>query len=272
MISYVKNNRKKYQNLNSHSDSELNVISCSCDHQIPKEIKFNQLPEIGDSRKTVKTKQFNCKALRIKDELKIDLREVENVSPISSNRSIFRIYPIEEVSENESLTKRSNKIRMMQEQTDQINRILELSKKSAKLRPNRNSNNNSLRDKTFIPFSMKQQTFETVDDINVKDFEKYTRAVKFDATSQSGSLMSYNCSQLDHNISTEVIELHNNLNKSNNLYSSSSFNSLNNNISIYTQENENSVSSHSHSCLSFKNLFSCAFLPKSTFRKSKYNK
>ncbi|CAO1302345.1 unnamed protein product [Diamesa serratosioi] len=244
--SPFKTNRKKYRILNSHSDSELTVNrkSCSCG-QIPKELKFNQLPDIGDSRKTVKTKQFNCKPLRIKDEVKIDLRKVDNVSPISSNYSILGIYPIEELSENESITKRSNKDRIMQDQTDQINRILELSKKSAKFRPIRNAINNSQQDKAFISFmSMKQQSFDTVNDI--KD--------KCDASSQTGSSTSSN----------GVIEFHRNLNKSNNSYSSSSFNSFNNNISNYTQE---SVSIASRSCLSFRNLFSCAFLQKSTFRK-----
>lgn len=259
--SPLKNNRKIYQKLSSHSDSELNVnrSSCSCG-QNSKEFNFNLLSEIGDSSKKEKTKYSKCLPLRIKDEVKIDLRKAENVSPVSSNRSIFRIYPIEELSENESFTMRSNKMRIKQDQTDQIKRILELSKQNAKVRPIRNSNNNnnSQQDNIYIrtvPF-MKRQTFELDNCI------KNIKSVKFDAASQTGSLMSY-CSPLNQTVSNEVIEISNNFNNPNNWHSSSSFNSFNNNISNYTQDE--SVSSRS--CLSFRNLFSCAFRQKSTIRK-----
>lgn len=265
--SPLKTNRKKYHKLSSHSDSELNVnrSSCSCG-QNSKELNFNLISEFGDSRKNEKSKYANYLPLRIQDEVKIDLRKVENVSPVSSNRSLFRIYPIEEVSENESFTKRSNKMRIKQDQTDQINRILELSKKSAKFRPIRNSinNNNSQQDNVHlrtVPF-MKELCFESMD-IN-KDCDKYMKAIRFDASSQTGSLLSYNGSPLGQTISNEVIEFQNsNFRNPNNMHSSSSFNSFNNNISNYTQDE--SVSSRS--CLSFRKLFSCAFLQKSTFRK-----
>ena len=256
--SPLKNNRKKYQKLSSHSDSELinvNRSSCSCG-QNSNEINFNLLSNIGDSSNKVKLKYSKC--LKIKDEVKIDLRKTENVSPVSSNRSIFRIYPIEELSENESFTMRSNKIRIKQEQTDQINRILELSKQRAKLRPIRNYNN-SQQDNVYIrtvPF-MKHQTFEA----DNSDSDK--KSVKFDASSQTGSLMSHSYSPLDQTASNEVIEISNNFNNPNNWRSSSSFNSFNNNISNYTQDE--SVSSRS--CLSFRKLFSCAFLQKSSTRK-----
>lgn len=255
--SPLKNNRKIYQKLSSHSDSELNVkrSSCSCG-QNSKEINFNLLSDIGDSSKKVKSKYPKC--LRIKDEAKIDLRKIESLSPVSSDRSIFKIYPIEELSENESFSWQSNKIRMKQDQTDQINRILELSKQSAKLRPIRNINN-SQQDHVYIrtvPF-MNHQTFEA------DNCDKDKKSVKFDASSQTGSLVSHNYSPLDQTISNEVIEISNNYNNPNNWHSSSSFNSFNNNISNYTQDE--SVSSRS--CLSFRNLFSCAFRQKSTIRK-----
>lgn len=262
--SPLKSNRKKYQKLSSHSDSELNVnrSSCSCG-QNSKELNFNLLSEFGDSRKIEKPKYTTHLPLRIQDEVKIDLRKVENISPVSSYRSLFRIYPIEELSENESFTKRSNKMRIKQDQTDQINRILELSKKSAKFRPIKN-NNNSQQDNIHlrtVPY-MKEQCFEVLD--NNKDCDKYLKAIKFDASSQTGSLLSYNGSPLGQTISNEVIEFQNsNFRNPNNMHSSSSFNSFNNNISNYTQDE--SVSSRS--CLSFRKLFSCAFLQKSTFRK-----
>ena len=76
--------------------------------------------------------------LSVKDEMKIDLRKLE--SPAESICSLpYKIYPIEEVTETDSSSKMSEKVKRRHDETmENIARIMEASRIASRCRPTGN--------------------------------------------------------------------------------------------------------------------------------------
>lgn len=157
--------KKNYRKLNdSLSDTEIDARRSSCE-QLDKSLvdEFSLKCSMGDGSvknrarkstspskestsqsptRSTKTKGRSSKAftqMKIKDEVKIDLRQYES-SDNGSVRSTCKIYPIEEVSEN--VSRASSKMRIDQfKKRQEVQRIMEDNKNRAKCRPTGNATN-----------------------------------------------------------------------------------------------------------------------------------
>lgn len=117
-----------------YSDSELvnrQRIRRSLNNLYRKMKKQKEMFEIGDGSVSKKeTRKFH--KMKIKDEMKLDLKLAASRS--GSDRSIFKLYPIEEVSENSSQSESSNH-RIRIERDAEIQRVIEENKKLGMIRP-----------------------------------------------------------------------------------------------------------------------------------------
>lgn len=132
--NFVRKPSKSYSQITeSLSDTEVDVRKSSSDRLAESFLEeLAKEPQVGDGFGTSSASRGLFKPLKIRDEIKLDLKKSETSAP--SIRSLCKIFTIDEVSENAS--RASSKMQFKREQDRQAAlRIFEANKSAARNRP-----------------------------------------------------------------------------------------------------------------------------------------
>lgn len=135
--------------------------------------------------------------IRVKDEMKIDLRQAVSISSSTSRRSsIYKLYPIEEVSENSSNSCLSLRI----SEHKKVQKIIEDNRAKAKIRPG--SAGRKMREvrKPFVPSEKSTIDSELCENVDADAVAKALTESQFmssEEVSESESISSYKHAQIN---------------------------------------------------------------------------
>ncbi|CRL01597.1 CLUMA_CG014665, isoform A [Clunio marinus] len=213
---FVASNKSYVKLKESLSDTETK-------HRRTSSISFDELQcdidkncSAGDGIRKVLSKKISSgrsEALKIRDEVKIDLGKFDTISNESRSKDCFvkdlKIYPIDEVSENTS--RASSKMRADQyEKQQEVFRILEESRRKAKSRP-RTKVHHSSTQVNVEDIARESKTFyESLESSTDSLFKKDVKCGKPSTSYSSlGSLESFKKAQLNRLISESTCFLYN---------------------------------------------------------------
>lgn len=202
-----------------YSDTEVEVRKGSQDDFLNKfEEDFRARCAIGDglrqqSRPLVAENPRRFKQVSLKDEVKIDLHKYEHCST-PSVRSVRKMYPIEEVSEDPSrMTIKSHE--KLSRRQQEVQRILEERRRQTRERPKSRNGRKKSSGVVFEQLNTFYPSDESVVDSTFAECYKsgYDHRDMFSdrlrsSNSQFGSLSSFKRAQINR-FSNDIIELHN---------------------------------------------------------------